>query len=381
MDRFLKKALLADYGKKILLLSGPRQVGKTTLAESLMPSYDYLNYDSLEDRRQMLLGQFDVKKDLLILDEIHKMKKWKSWLKGYYDTKRLPPTIVTGSARLNAFRKAGDSLAGRYFHYQLFPLDVKELAQQTSGAAKKPEAVLDALLELSGFPEPYLSGSRSFYRKWRQTHLDIILRQDLIELSSLRHLSEIETLIELMRERVGAVFSYSSLKEDLRSDDKTIKRWMGLLEDSYLLFKVTPYSKKIKNSLLKAPKYYFFDVPRVKDDGARFENLVALSLLKEVSYKKEVEGRDFSLHYLRNKSFQEVDFLVCEDQQPRLMIECKTSDASVAPSLRSFRSALGGKVACLQLVKTLERPYTTPDGIRVEHAAQWLQSPVFDVFA
>jgi len=370
MERYLKAKILEDLGKKLLIVSGPRQVGKTTLAQALTKNFEYLNYDNLEDRRRMLLGHFDSKMQLLILDEIHKMKKWKSWLKGLYDTHTIPQTIVTGSAKLNTFRRVGDSMAGRYFHYQLFPFDIKELVQQ--GKASKPNVILDNLLRLSGFPEPYLSKSEPFYKRWRQTHLDVVLRQDLVEISSVRHISQMMTLVELMRERAGQLFSYSSLREDLQSDDKSIKSWMNLLEEAYILFKITPFSKKIKNTLSKTPKYYFFDIPRVRDEGARFENLVALSLLKEVAYRRECLGQELSLHYLRNLNKQEVDFVICDDQKPKMLIECKLSDDTISSSLKTFRKVLGEKLIYLQLVKSLKRPYTNPEGIRVESAADWL---------
>jgi len=227
-------------------------------------------------------------------------------------------------------------------------------------------------LRLSGFPEPYLSKSEPFYKRWRQTHLDVVLRQDLVEISSVRHISQMMTLVELMRERAGQLFSYSSLREDLQSDDKSIKSWMNLLEEAYILFKITPFSKKIKNTLSKTPKYYFFDIPRVRDEGARFENLVALSLLKEVAYRRECLGQELSLHYLRNLNKQEVDFVICDDQKPKMLIECKLSDDTISSSLKTFRKVLGEKLIYLQLVKSLKRPYTNPEGIRVESAADWL---------
>lgn len=370
MDRFLKKQLLRDFGKKILVVSGPRQVGKTTLSKGLKSSYEYLNFDDLEDRRSIVARNFDLKQELLILDEIHKMKKWKSWLKGLYDTQKIPTTLVTGSAKLGAFRKVGDSLAGRYFSYQLFPLDVKEILLMDP--SRKPEEALETLLLLGGFPEPFFSASESFYKRWRQTHLDIILRQDLIEMTSVRSIVQIETLLQLMRERAGNLFSYTSLREDLQTDDKTIKHWLNLMEESYVLFKLTPFSKRLKNALTKTPKYYFFDLPRVMDPGMRFENLVALSLLKEVNYRKECLGQDFSLHYVRNRNEQEVDFVICEDHQPKVLIECKLGEEQISSSLRTFKKALGPTVKCIQVVKNLKRPYTSPDGIRVERASVFL---------
>jgi uncharacterized protein len=378
MQRYLYHELKSTIKNKMLLVSGPRQVGKTTLAKSLCDSYEYLNFDSSSHRRKIKDETWDREKEIIIFDEIHKMKKWKLWLKGVYDTEENKRIIVTGSAKLNTYRKFGDSLAGRYFMYHLMPLDLKELKINKIGKTKEN---LEKLMQLSGFPEPFLNSSLSFYNKWKKTHLDVIIKEDLPESEAIRRLNDVAFLVELMRERVGSVFSYNSLREDLNTDDKSIKRWLTTLENLYVLFKITPYfSKNLKNGTKKLPKYYFYDFPRVVEDGARLENLVALSLLKEIMFRNDVHGEDFSLHYLRNKKKEEIDFLVCKNNKPHTMIEVKSSDDRPSDNFHSFEPYLikqNPQLKKVQLVKGLKKRFSTKDKIHVENLETWLESMNF----
>src|SRR5450759_3309580 len=252
MERSLTPFIKNDLPQKIVLLTGPRQSGKTTLSQMLVQNYDYFSYDLAEHRVALMEKSWRRDCELVVFDELHKMKNWKSWLKGIYDTKGLRPSmLVMGSARLDTARKVGDSLAGRFFQYRLHPLDIKEVKTVLA-----PEAAFDRLMQFGGFPEPFLKGEAIFYNRWKKSHHDIILRQDLRDLESVRSIADMETLIELMRRRVGSPVSHNSLAGDLQRDPKTIKRWLELLENMYVLFRVTPYHKNIARSLLKEPKYY-----------------------------------------------------------------------------------------------------------------------------
>ncbi len=377
----IKREISSDISisskKKVILITGPRQTGKTTLSKDIGSSFEYLNYDRLADRKKIIAETWDREKEFLILDEIHKMKKWKLWLKGLYDTSKEQKIIVTGSSRLDTNRKVGDSMAGRYFAYQLFPFDLKELRQNNYG---NTDDNFSRLISYSGFPEPFLENSQNFYKKWRKTHLDVIIKEDIISTETIKRINDLEMLVELMKSRIGSIFSYSSLREDLQTDDKTIKRWMKTLENSYLFFKITPYSKNIKDTIKKSPKYYFYDVPRVTDEGARLENFVALSLYKEIMLRNDTKGDDYSLHFLRNKQKKEIDFLICLNKQPIVMIEVKTSDEVPSPHFNAFLPQLtkaNPKVMQVQLVLNLEKEFSTKEGLKVKKLKTWLEQMPF----
>lgn len=371
MERSLKQHILEDLKNKIVLLTGPRQSGKTTLAQMLSSNYDYLNFDNPEHRLGILERSWDRGKDLIIFDELHKLKNWKSWLKGIYDTEPRPPRIiVTGSAKLDTYRKVGDSLAGRFFQFRLHPLDLKEIKDQLQ--PKDLKAVLGRLLEVGGFPEPYLEGSVRFYNRWKRSHLDIILKQDLVDLENVQQIVAIETLIQLLRKNVGSPVSYSSLARDLQCADKTVKRWLTILENMYVIFKVGPYHRNIARSILKAPKYYFFDTGQVIGDwGTKLENLTAAALIKEIHYLEDCYGEESGLYYLRTKEGREIDFMITRNQTPSLLVEVKGSDGRPSRNFHLFDKFFPGTKK-VQIVGELEREKTYPDGVAVRAAQNWL---------
>jgi predicted AAA+ superfamily ATPase len=376
MDRSLTPFLKADLQKKILTLSGPRQCGKTTLSKSLSSSFEYLNYDNSEHRKILNQRRWDRKKALIILDEIHKMPKWKSWLKGIYDTEGIPPAIVvTGSSKLDTYKRMGDSLAGRYFQFRLHPLDLWEL-NQVGKIEDRHEALLN-LLELSGFPEPFLSKEKKFYIRWKQSHNEIILRQDLIEHETPQTIRQMEMLIDLMKAKVGGLLSYNSLCEDLSSSDKTIKRWVSVLEDHFIVFPISPIHKNIAKATKKAQKYYFYDTADVDGDrGKKLENLVACSLLKQIHYRLDCLGEEFELNFFKTKDHREIDFIISKKKTPVLAIEVKWSDSEPSKNFQEI-SKYFPKVKKVQLVAELAREFTTPNGIEVRQAASWLSEMPF----
>ncbi len=371
MKRYLENFIRDDLKKKIVLLTGPRQTGKTTLSKMLTEDFDYFNFDNPEHRISLMEQSWDRAKPLIIFDELHKMKNWKGWLKGIYDTEGVPPSlIVTGSAKLDTYKKVGDSLAGRFFQFRLHPFDLKELHQHGDNADNS--SALDSLLEFGGFPEPYLAGNKRFYNRWKRSHLDIIIKQDLIDLENVQQINSIETLIQLLRTRVGSPVSFASLARDLQCSDKTVKRWLTILENMYVVFRVSPYHRNIARSILKSSKYYFYDTGQVIGDaGTKLENLTACAFLKENQFREDCYGERFQLYFLRTKDGLEIDFFITRDSEPYLLTEVKWSDNRISPDFKRFSGQFpqAGKV---QIVKEINREKTFPGGIELRAAHSWL---------
>jgi predicted AAA+ superfamily ATPase len=369
MERYLSSPIKKDSDKKIILLSGPRQSGKTTLTKQLFTNYDYLNFDDSNDREAILKKFWRRDSEAILFDELHKMTEWKRWLKGIYDTQgNRPRLFVTGSANLNTFRKGGDSLAGRFFSFRLHPLDLKEGVTLWKNNS---DDVFHRLMNFSGFPEPFLEGTPDFYRRWQKSHLDIMLRQDFLDLFSVHSLKTIELLFDLLRPRISSTTSFANLARDLQVDSKSIKNWLIMLENIYAIFPITPYHHNIARSLLKEPKFYFYDIGRISDEGAKLENLVACALLKEIHFLEDVYGYTGTLHYLRTKDGIEVDFLVVVNDRPLLCIEVKTADATPSKNFAHFKKYLRD-AKCIQLVLNLNREFDTEDGIQVRNFVDYL---------
>ena len=369
MERYLNTALSEELGNKILLLTGPRQCGKTTLSKMLHADYQYINYDLAEHRLLLREKSWDRQRSVIIFDELHKMTGWKAWLKGIYDVEGLPPALlVTSSARLAAFRKTGDSLAGRHFQFRLHPLDLKEALAFTDLGR---DEIFDRLMTVGGFPEPFLNGAQRYYNRWKRSHVDLILKEELLTLSAVRDIQSIETLIELLRSRVGSPVSANSLARDLQKSPNTIQHWLKLLEDLYVIFKVAPYHKNIARALLKEPKYYFYDNGMVQgDEGTRLENLVACALFKEIHRAQDVDGENVDLYFIKNKDGQEIDFLVTREKQPYQLVEVKWKDASLSQNFKRFLAEQSLKR--VQVVGTIEEAKSFPGGERIEPAKDFL---------
>ena len=233
--------------------------------------------------------------------------------------------------------------------------------------------VIEKILNYGGFPEPFIEGNQKFYNLWRKTHLDIILKQDMIYLENLRDIRSVEVLIELLSKKVTSPISYSSLTEDIQCNDKTIKRWLEQLENMYVIFRIYPFHKNVARSNLKRPKYYFYDTARVQGEGARFENLVACSLIKECQFRQDCLGEDWKLHYIGKKGGGEIDFLITENNEPKIAVEVKLSDTSLSRNFRLIKKDFP-EIKKIQLVKNMKREKTFPDGAEVRLAENWLTS-------
>ena len=375
--RYILPHVLKDLQRKMVFIGGPRQVGKTTLAmyilEKHFKSGRYFNWDFDEDRTAILKKRWREDDKLLIFDEIHKFPKWKQWIKGLYDVLGDKHRIlITGSARLDVYRRGGDSLLGRYHYWRLHPFTLDELPISID----KGHA-LEKLMTIGGFPEPLLTGNETEIRRWRRERFDRVIREDIRDLEGVRDIQMLRLLLDLLRERVGSPIVISNIARDLQVAHKTVKMWIQVLERMYLIFVVRPYVKSSPRSILKPPKIYFFDNGDVKgDEGACFENLVASSLLKRLHFLEDSEGYEFDLYYIRDKEGREVDFAIVKDGVLQEIIEAKYSDENISRGLKYYSQKLRPTKAT-QIVATLKNSFDEK-GVRVMSPFEYFGHPLWN---
>ncbi|MFH1895856.1 MAG: ATP-binding protein [bacterium] len=360
-DRYLHQNIASDLADKMVFLAGPRQVGKTTLAQLIgqkeFKQYSYLNWDSREDRSNILNGKYRADAGLVIFDEIHKYSQWKNFVKGEYDKyKEHFKILVTGSARLNLYRRGGDSLMGRYHYYRLHPFSMAEAVDvsnnpkpfgkldfQQYSQIKRPSAlaVFSALLDYGGFPEPFLKKDPRSLRRFHNQRLERLVKEDIRDLEPVGDISALQVLVEILPSKVGSLLSLNALREDFQVSHKTMTLWMNILERFYYHFRIYPFAAKTINSLRKEPKMYLWDWSQISDRGARLENMAASHLLKLVHYLHDAEGYQAELYFLRDTAQREVDFLVTVGKKPWFAVEVKESQQEVSGHLKYFMAKLG----------------------------------------
>jgi len=361
INRVQEKNILIDLDKKMVFLSWPRQVWKTFLSKKIAENFKnpvYLNFDRLEDRIIIKNESWLEKTDLLIFDEIHKMKNWKTYLKWVFDTKNDDLKIlVTWSARLDTFRQSWDSLAWRFFLHRILPFSIKELNEVWYS-----DIDLDDFIFKSWFPEPFLSEDNFLVQRWRNQYSDALIREDVLDFENIHNLKSIQLLLKILQERVGSLISYSSLAEDIWIASNTVKKYIEILENLYIIFRVSPFSKNIARAIKKESKVYFFDTWMIKwDDWIKFENLVWLSLLKDCMAKKDMLWEDISLNFLRTKDWKEIDFCICKNDELENIIEVKNSDSNFSKNLFFFWEKYW--VSWVQVVKNLKREKKSENGL------------------
>jgi len=353
--------------KGMIFLSGPRQSGKTTLAKTIAAAFTnsiYFNWDIPEHRTRFLrdhrffegVERKDATAPLIIFDEIHKYRDWKNAIKGIYDEFHdAYRFLVTGSGRLDLYQKGGDSLAGRYFLFHLFPLTVAELGgrrrpfeefrrtplQISMEGAGEAQSVWEQLAELSGFPEPYLSGRKTTWRRWSQTYARQLVREDIRDLAGIKSGQDLETLYLLLPTKVGSPLSVPSLAGDLKASYNSVRNWLDVFERFYLTFSVATWTGRIARAIQKERKVYLWDYAQIQDPAARFENMVAAELQRAVVLWNDLGYGRFSLHFVRDKNKREVDFLIVDEGAPFLLVEAKLGDTEPAKALRYFQERLG----------------------------------------
>lgn len=370
MERYLYDPIKKDLLKKMVIITGPRQVGKTWLSKALMQEFktpQYLNFDHIADAKIINSQSWPLKSDLLIFDEIHKRPEWKKFVKGVFDTRPEKQSIlITGSARLDTYRQSGESLAGRYFPIHLHPISVRELQ-----GTMAPDEALSLLNRLGGFPEPFLSGSETEAARWRNQYYTDLVREDILEFGRLQEIRSMKLLLELLRSRVGTPVSYTSIAQDLRLAPNTVRRYIDILESLCIVFTVRPYHSNIARSILKEPKLYFYDSGFVQGgEGIQMENTCAVCLRKHVQYLQDVAGEDIELNYIKTKDGREVDFSLSMKEKATHLIEVKLSEDKPSASLTFLAKKLP-QAKALQLVQNLRREQQKDD-VAVVSAGKWL---------
>jgi predicted AAA+ superfamily ATPase len=375
MERFITKPILEDLSKKMVFIGGPRQSGKTFLAKEILKTLNsksnYFNYDSPDDKKRILAQQWNEEK-YIALDEIHKFPKWKTFVKGMYDTqKETHNFLITGSARLDVYKRGGDSMMGRYHYWRLHPFTLDELPKNFN-----PEQSFQKLMRVGGFPEPFLDSSELNARRWRKERFDLILRQDIRDLEKINEIQNISLLIDLLKTRVGSLIVVSNLASDLQVAPNTVKRWIEILEKMYLIFIVRPYTGNLSRAISKPFKVYFFDNADVEgDEGAIFENLVATHLYKRIQFIEDSEGYRMQLYFLRDKEGREIDFVITKDKKIERLVESKWSDDQISKNLVYYSEKLKPKQS-IQIVANLKREYTK-NQLQVRKAVEYLSGSVY----
>lgn len=331
-SRYLEPSIRSDLKEKMVFLSGPRQVGKTTLALRLLGGDEthpaYFNWDDINDQQRLRNGKFPPQNKLLVFDEIHKYKRWRNWLKGIYDkTKSKKSYLITGSARLDLYRRGGDALTGRYHFYRMHPLSLGEIDRRYEAST------VDSLLKFGGFPEPFFAQSEKRLRRWQFEKMNQVLRDDLRDLEKVEEVVLLSMLAERLPQLVGSPLSINALREDLQVAHKTVQNWLSILEKLFVLFRIPPFGSPKIRAVKKEMKAYLWDWSTVSDNGARFENFVACQLLKYCHFIEDAEGYPMDLRYIRDTDKREIDFVVLKEGKPLFAVECQLKDNPIKLSI------------------------------------------------
>ncbi len=391
IDREVSDFAFSDewLGGTMLFIAGPRQCGKTSLARKFLEekgcSSLYYNWDIEKVRRRYRkdpdciikdASRMQMEKPYVVLDEIHKVTRWKNILKGIYDEyQHIIKIIITGSARLDLLRRSGDSLVGRYTMAHLFPFSIREwagginkmpsswlhensdwhdmelsLENKLVDSPLIPQDLTESYFRFGPFPAPLISGSDKRSRKWHRDYITLLVREDLRDLSGIRELDRVSHLVELLPGRVGSPLSLRNLGEDLEANHTTVKNWLHALHRLYLVWPLRPYSAKLHRTFRKESKWYFLDWTFAGSESSRFENLIASALYRFIASLNDRGWPEIKLHFLRTYDKKEIDFILTLEEKPILAIEAKLGDLKISPQLRRFRQVCGKNFPILQVV-------------------------------
>jgi predicted AAA+ superfamily ATPase len=386
-NRYLRAAVLEDLKEKMVFLAGPRQVGKTTFARDLIgaayPS-TYFNWDKIAERQKALKGQWPPESRLIILDEFHKYKRWKNWLKGEYDTQSgRYKFLLTGSARLDLYRRGGDSMMGRYHLWRMHPFSVAELRSKIPAAEPGKELVfsqtqsdreMETLLRYGGFPEPFLKQGDRFLRRWHGERMERLFKEDVRDLTQIQDLGNLSLLAELLPQRASSIVSINNLAQDLQVNFRTVARWLDAFETFYYCFRLPPFRTRRIAAVRKEKKLYLWDWSQIGEPGARLENLAASHLLKFCHWLRDWGGWPVDLTFVRDSTGRETDFLVANGGKPWFAVEVKNSERPRSKHLLYFKEKLGIPF-CYQIATGESKEYVK-DGVRVMPASKFLAALV-----
>jgi len=375
LPRYIEDEIIKDLDRKMVFLAGPRQVGKTTFATHLLEKEKarvedrYMNWDSPEDRENIIRERFPTGQGFLVLDEVHKYSRWRQVVKGLFDKRGKDLKIlVTGSAKLDYYRHGGDSLQGRYHFHHLYPFSFAEIGGTSISD-------LQHLLHYGGFPEPFTQGSEKETKRWAREYRTRLLREDLQDLERVKDIALLESLVIRLPELVGSPLSINALREDLQVSHQAVARWVQILENLYMIFRVYPFGAPKIRAVKKEAKHYHMDWTVVKDPGARIENLVACHILKWCRYLEDTQGRDMELRYFRDIDSREVDFVITEENKPVSFIECKKGRKGSNKALRYLKQRFP-ETSATSIFFEEGSAFEDKDGIVHQPATEFLASLV-----
>ncbi len=358
MKRYLEDQILGDMKEKMVFVGGSRQVGKTFLsqqiAEQFFQKYEYRSWDVVSDQKKIVDLTFSPESELIIFDEVHKYTHWKNHIKGFYDRFRnVYRIIVTGSARLDLYRKGGDSMMGRYHYHRLHPISLAEACGSYAGFDidryeddfrlefyEPQNQLFRELMEFGGFPESFFKKNKRSLRRWQNERKKRLVHEDIRDLENIHEISLLGILVEILPERVGSLLSINALREDIKVAHQTLAKWINVLESFYYCFRIYPFASTVIKSLRKEPKLFLWDYSEIKEEPVRFENLVASHLLKFVHYLYDSYGLNAKLMYLRDIQKREVDFVVVIENRPVMAIEVKMKKQKISTPLKYFAGKL-----------------------------------------